>query len=80
LLKGKDDIRILIDVVIADLTKVFFQYCATQRFVPFNVAQVKEQNYCDQHLINQNFPLVVEVFECLHEQVDVFLHNCANVI
>jgi hypothetical protein len=44
------------------------------------VAQVKEWNYCDQHLVNQFLPFVMEVFGCLHKQVDVFLHNCAHAI
>jgi len=26
------------------------------------------------------FPLTIEIFECLHKQIDVFLHNYANVI
>jgi hypothetical protein len=46
--------------------------------VTFDVAQAKEQNYCNQHPINQFLPLAVEVFRCLHKQVDVFLHNYAN--
>ncbi len=25
-------------------------------------------------------PLAMEVFGCLHKQMNVFLHNCANVI
>ncbi len=44
------------------------------------MTQAKEQNYRDQHLVNQFLPLTVEVFGCLYNHVDVFLHNCANAI
>jgi len=37
-------------------------------------------SYCDQHYIDQFFPLEIEVFECLYKQANVILHDCANVI
>ncbi len=48
--------------------------CATQGFV------TSEQNYCNWHLTNQFLPLILEVFGCLHKQVDVVLHNCAHIV
>jgi len=54
--------------------------CATQGFGALDVVQVKEWSYCDQHLVDQFLPLVMEVFACLHRQADVFLHNCAHAI
>jgi hypothetical protein len=48
--------------------------------VTFDVAQAKERSHCNQHPIDQFLPLVMEVFGCLHKQIDVFLHNCANAI
>jgi len=55
----KDDIRTLIDVVIANLTPVdlFPRSCVTQRFVFDDAVQTKEQSYCDRHPANQFFPL-----------------------
>jgi hypothetical protein len=77
---NKDDIYTLVNVVVVDpkWTDLFPWSCTTQRFVTFDVVQ--EQNYCDWHPADQFLPLVVEVFRCLHKQVDVFLHNCANAI
>jgi hypothetical protein len=54
--------------------------CTTQRFATSNAFQAKEMNYCNQHPNDQFFPLVIEIFWCLHKHVDVFLHECANVI
>jgi len=56
------------------------QSCIIQEFVPFDVVQVKKKNYHDRHPTNQLISLVIEIFRCLHKQVDVFLHNCANAI
>ncbi len=41
------------------------------------MAQTKEKSYHDQHPIDQMLLLTIEVLECLHKQVDVFLHNYA---
>jgi hypothetical protein len=78
----KDGIHTLLDIVIANPTWVDLlpQSCATQGFVAFDVAQVEEWRYCDQHLIDQFLPLAMEVFGCLHKHADVFLHNCAHAI
>jgi len=56
------------------------QSCATQGFAKFDAVQAKKRNYYDRHPTNQFLPLAVKVFGCLHKQVDVFLHNCANAI
>jgi len=44
------------------------------------VAQTKEWSYFDQHPAHQFLPLAIEVSGCLHKNVDVFLHDCANAI
>ncbi len=44
------------------------------------MVQTKERSYHSWHAIDQFLPLASEVFGCLHKHVDVFLHNCANVI
>jgi hypothetical protein len=78
----KNDIRILIDVIIANSTWAYLlpRSSAIQGFVAFDAAQTKEKSYRDWHPINQFFPSAIEIFECLHKQVDVFLHDCANAI
>jgi hypothetical protein len=40
----------------------------------------KKKSYHKQHPIDQFLLLVIQVFGCLHKQVNVFLHNCANAI
>jgi hypothetical protein len=54
--------------------------CTTQIFAASTVAQAKERSYHNGHPIDRFFPLTIEIFECLHKQVDVFLHKYANVI
>jgi hypothetical protein len=56
------------------------QFCTTQGFVASNVAQAKERGYHDQDFTDQFLLLAIKVFGCLHKQVDVFLHDCANAI
>jgi hypothetical protein len=41
--------------------------------------QIKEGLYRNQYLAKKKFPLAIEVFGCLHQQVDNFLHHCANM-
>jgi hypothetical protein len=43
-----------------------------------DVAQEKIKNY--QNPTDEFLPLTIEVFGCLHKQVDAFLHDCANVM
>jgi len=78
----KDDIRTLANVVIINPTWVnlFPWSYATQGFVALDVVQVKERNYRNWHPINQFLPWAIEIFGCLHEHADLFLHDCANVI
>jgi hypothetical protein len=53
----KDDICILVDVIIANPTQAYLlpRSCATQGFVAFDAVQAKERSYCDQHLNDQFF-------------------------
>jgi hypothetical protein len=44
------------------------------------LTQTKKKNYYNQHPIDQFFPLEIKIFECLHIQANVFLHNSANVV
>jgi hypothetical protein len=59
---------------------LFPRSCATQGFDAFNATQAKEMSYHDRHPIDQFVLLTIEVFGCLHKQVDVFLCDCANAI
>ncbi len=55
----KDDICILIDIIIANRMwmNLFPQSCATQELIAFNAAQAKEKSYRDQF-----FPLAIKIF------------------
>jgi hypothetical protein len=59
---------------------LFSRSCATQEFVASYAVQAKERNYCDRHPIDQFLLLAIDVFECLHKYINVFLHNYANAI
>jgi hypothetical protein len=78
----KNGICTLVDVVINNPMHVdlFFWSCPTQEFVTFNTTQTQEMTYYNRHLIDQLLFLVIEVFGCLHKQIDVFLQDCANAI
>ncbi len=43
------------------------------------VVQEKIVSYCDRHLKDDFIPLVVEIFGCLHQQANDFLH-CIDVL
>ncbi len=78
----KDGIRNLANIVTIDpiRTCLLPQFCATQGFATFDIVQVKERSYHNQHPIDQFLPFTIEVFCCLHKHVDVFLHDYANAI
>jgi hypothetical protein len=78
----KDNIRTLVNVVITDPTQanLFFRFCTTKGFVAFDATQTKKWNYCNEHNVDQFIPLTMEIFQCLHKQVDMLLHNCPNAI
>jgi len=78
----KHGIHTLVNIVIVDPTRaiLFPQSYATQGFIASNVAQAKERSYHNQHPTDQFLPLAIEIFGCLHKQIDVFLHDCVNAI
>jgi hypothetical protein len=78
----KDGICTLVDVVIVDpmWVDLLFQFCTNQKFNTVDVIQAKETDYHDRHPIDQFNILAIDVFGCLHKQINVFLHNCADVI
>jgi hypothetical protein len=65
----KDDICIVVDIVITDPTWVDLlpQFCTTQGFVTFDAARTKKRSYYKQHLVDQFLFIVMEVFGCLHK-------------
>ncbi len=78
----KDDIQILVDIVIVNSTSadLFLRSCATQGFVAFGAAQAMKRSYCNRHPTDQFLPLAIEIFGYLHKHANVFLHDCTNVI
>ncbi len=78
----KNEICTLVDVVIANPMNVnlIFWSCTIQRFVALNAVPAKEKNYCNWHPANQFLLLAIQIFEWLHKQANVFLHNYANAI
>ncbi len=42
--------------------------------------QRKDGLYHNQFLVDMFFPLAIEFFRFLHEQVKGFLHQCANMV
>jgi hypothetical protein len=48
-------------------------------FAASETAPTKEWwNYWDHHLVDQFLPLAIQIFSCLHKQVDDFLQVCTN--
>ncbi len=43
------------------------------------IVQMKEGLYQDQYLVDLVFPLVIEIFWCLHQQADNFFHCHVNM-
>jgi hypothetical protein len=78
----KNGIHTLVNIVITDSTRtiLFPRSYATQGFIVSNLTQAKERNYRNQHPTDQFLPLTIEIFGCLHKQIDVFLHDCVNAI
>jgi len=78
----KDGIRTLANIVIANPIQAYLllRCCATQGFIALHAVQAKKRNYHDQHPTNQFFPLIIDIFGCLHNQANVFLHYCVNAI
>ncbi len=48
-------------------------------FCKVTVTVIKEGLYQDQYLVDLFFPLVIEIFECLHQQADTFFHCYVNM-
>jgi hypothetical protein len=78
----KNGIHTLANVVIVDPIQMDLlpQFFTIQGFVISNAVQTKERSYHNRHPINQFFHIAIEVFGCLHEHVDMFLHDCGNAI
>lgn len=43
------------------------------------VIQAKERLYQDQYPTNLFLLLAIEIFGCLHQQIDNFLYHCVNM-
>jgi len=64
------------DVVVTNPIQIDLvsQVALFHEVVAIVTSQAKDDFYCDQFLVDLLFLLVVEVFRCLHHQVDGFLH------
>ncbi len=71
----------LMDVVVTNPIQIDLvsQVSLFHEVVAIVASQAKDDFYYDQFLVDLLFLLVVEVFRCLHHQVDGFLHWCANM-
>ncbi len=77
----KDDIHTLANVVIPNLMQIdLFPNLAQPKDLLPPIDSNKKKTYYNQHPIDQFFPLEIKIFECLHIQANVFLHNSANVV
>jgi hypothetical protein len=55
------------------------QVVSFQEMTIMIVAQAKVVSYCNQHFEDHFVLLIIEIFRCLHEQVNDFFHQCANM-
>ncbi len=65
-----DDIRILVEVVIANPTQTYLLpwFYSIKRFLAFNATQAKENNYHNRHPTKQFLLLTIEVYGGLHKR------------
>lgn len=72
----------LVDMVIANTIQVVLVFRAISfcRVATMVVAQVKEGLYHDWHSKDVFLPLVIEIFGCVHQQANNFLHQCVNMV
>ncbi len=77
-----DGIHTLVNVVITDPTQAYLVSRATllHGVAMRLIAHVKEGFYHDCYLTNVFLPSAIEVFGCLHQQANKFLHQCANMV
>jgi hypothetical protein len=83
IMSTKDENFTLADVVITNPTWsifIFFDFAQFKDLVTFDVAQAKEKSYRNHHQVDQLLLLAIEIFGCLHKQVDVEKHDCVDPI
>jgi hypothetical protein len=76
-----DGICTLVDVIIVDPTHAnhVSQAISFRGVAMTIVAHAKVVSYYDQRPEDDFVLLAIEIFRCLHQQVDNFLHRCANI-
>jgi len=76
-----DGIHTLVNMVIDDLTRgdLVSQVVPSRRVIMMMITQAKEGLYHDWHSTNTFLPLAIEIFECIHQQANKFLHQCVNM-
>jgi hypothetical protein len=71
-------IHILVNVVIFNPIQInlVWQVAIFQEMVTIITTQSKDELYYIKRLGDVFFPLAIEIFECLHQQANVFLSMC----
>jgi hypothetical protein len=74
-------IHILAIVIIVDsiCANFILRVASSRGMITMIATQAKVVSYCNRHLEDNFILLVIEMFECLHQHVDDFLHQCANM-
>jgi hypothetical protein len=77
-----DGVYTLTNLVIIDPTWIDLVSWATlsHGVATIVIARVKDGLYHDQFSMYMFFPLAIEVFRFLHQQLDAFFHWCANLV
>jgi hypothetical protein len=74
-------IHTLANIVIVDLIHVnlISQVAYSWGMIITIATQAKIVSHCDRHLEDDFIPIAIEIFICLYQQADDFLHQCANM-
>jgi hypothetical protein len=75
-------IHTLVNMVIDDPTRgdLVSQVVPFRKVIMMMTTQAKEGLYHDWHSTNMFLPLAIEIFECIHQQANNFLHQCVNMV
>lgn len=81
MLVGQHGIRMLANIIIIDpIEHMWFHKQLYLMVLLLQLLLMLISLYHDQYPTNQFFPLAIEVFGCLYQKVDNFLHWCANMV
>ncbi len=74
-------IRILVNVVIVNsiCTNIILRVASSWGMITMIATQANVVLYCNRHLEDNFILLAIEIFGCLHQHADDFLHQRANM-